>query len=86
MRRGKTSVQSRPVRSVWDEWVSAFLLEERDAKGRRARTLDLHRENLAAMRALLDEVGAPEDQGGVDAGARRGHGRAHARTRAPAPQ
>ena len=45
----------------WDEWISAFLAEERDAKGRRPRTLQLHRESLGVMRQALDAVGAPGD-------------------------
>jgi hypothetical protein len=61
VRRTKTSIGTAPVGSVWDEWVAAFLLEERDAKGRRARTLPLHRENLASRRRVLDHIGAPAD-------------------------
>lgn len=61
MRRTKTSIRTAPVGSIWDEWVAAFLLEERDAKGRRTRTLQLHRENLDSMRRVLDETGAPAD-------------------------
>ena len=47
--------------SLWDDWVEAFLTEQRDAKGMRPATVQLHEINLRLMRGVLDAVGAPAD-------------------------
>ncbi len=47
--------------TLWEEWVNAFLAEQRDAKGHRERTLELHMQSLSLMRRALDRVGAPAD-------------------------
>ncbi len=60
--RGRGRIPNRQrAPTIWNDWLEAFLTEERDAKGRRARTLELHAERLSLMRRALDVVGAPTD-------------------------